>query len=76
MQLTATPQIELLREAVRVFSMAEPGTKLTREEELQRGRVSWKNVSAYIYEHGGSYRFGNSTCKKKWAEVSQQFHDH
>ncbi|RAL13566.1 uncharacterized protein BO97DRAFT_442235 [Aspergillus homomorphus CBS 101889] len=32
-------------------------------------KVSWKNVARYIYDNGGSYLFGNATCKKKWCEV-------
>jgi hypothetical protein len=35
-------------------------------------KVSWKKVSEYILNHGGSYRFGNSTCKKKWIEINQR----
>jgi hypothetical protein len=35
-------------------------------------KVPWKKVSAFIYENGGSYRFGNATCKKKWFEISQE----
>jgi hypothetical protein len=33
-------------------------------------KVSWKQIGEYIVERGGSYHFGNSTCKKKWAEIS------
>ena len=33
-------------------------------------RVSWKKVAQYIWTHGGSYHFGNATCKKKWWEVN------
>ncbi|KAH1379090.1 hypothetical protein KXW42_002312 [Aspergillus fumigatus] len=32
-------------------------------------RVSWKKVAQYIWTRGGSYHFGNATCKKKWCEV-------
>ncbi|EAW15181.1 uncharacterized protein ACLA_058390 [Aspergillus clavatus NRRL 1] len=32
-------------------------------------KVSWKKVAQYIWTHGGSYHFGNATCKKKWCEV-------
>lgn len=32
-------------------------------------KVSWKRVAQYIWSHGGSYHFGNATCKKKWMEV-------
>ncbi|RAH81066.1 hypothetical protein BO86DRAFT_410384 [Aspergillus japonicus CBS 114.51] len=36
---------------------------------VQPPKVSWKQVALYIYENGGSYLFGNATCKKKWCEV-------
>ncbi|KAH7126835.1 hypothetical protein B0J11DRAFT_505558 [Dendryphion nanum] len=39
----------------------------TREQKLVK--LSWKRVAEYIIENGGSYHFGNSTCKKKWAEI-------
>ena len=29
----------------------------------------WKEVAEYIVRNGGSYHFGNATCKKKWDEV-------
>ncbi|KAI5310004.1 hypothetical protein KEM55_001954 [Ascosphaera atra] len=32
-------------------------------------KVSWKRVAEYIWKHGSSYPFANSTCKKKWAEL-------
>lgn len=32
-------------------------------------QVSWKRVSDYIVDNGGSYRFGNATCRKKWDEL-------
>ena len=35
----------------------------------QPPRVSWKKVAQYIWSHGGSYQFGNATCKKKWCDI-------
>ncbi|EYE96014.1 uncharacterized protein EURHEDRAFT_377060 [Aspergillus ruber CBS 135680] len=32
-------------------------------------KVSWKKVAGYIWLRGGSYHFGNATCKKKWCDV-------
>ncbi|CAI7589828.1 unnamed protein product [Penicillium glandicola] len=32
-------------------------------------KVSWKRVAEHIRENGGSYHFGNATCKKKWCEI-------
>ena len=34
-------------------------------------RIPWKQVSERIYNRGGSYRFGNATCRKKWDEISE-----
>ncbi|KAE8382225.1 hypothetical protein BDV26DRAFT_278229 [Aspergillus bertholletiae] len=35
----------------------------------QPPKVSWKMVAQYIWTHGGSYHFGNATCKKKWCDI-------
>ena len=32
-------------------------------------KIPWKQVSEWIYRHGGSYKFGNATCRKKWDET-------
>ncbi|CAG8036968.1 unnamed protein product [Penicillium olsonii] len=32
-------------------------------------KVSWKKVAEHIWDQGGSYQFGNATCKKKWCEI-------
>ncbi|KAF4768798.1 hypothetical protein N7455_008721 [Penicillium solitum] len=32
-------------------------------------KVSWKKVAEHIWANGGSYYFGNATCKKKWCEI-------
>ncbi|KAE8349376.1 hypothetical protein BDV28DRAFT_160540 [Aspergillus coremiiformis] len=36
---------------------------------VQPPKVSWKRVAQYIWAHGGSYHFGNATCKKKWCDI-------
>lgn len=41
--------------------------RLTRDQRLNK--ISWKRVGEYIIKNGGSYHFGNSTCKKKWAQL-------
>ena len=33
-------------------------------------KVPWKKVADHINDNGGSYHFGNSTCKRKWLEVN------
>ncbi|KAI2786074.1 hypothetical protein POX_h09841 [Penicillium oxalicum] len=35
----------------------------------QPPKVSWKKVAQYIWANGGSYQFGNATCKKKWCDI-------
>lgn len=35
----------------------------------QPPKISWKKVGQYIWSHGGSYQFGNATCKKKWCDI-------
>ncbi|CAO2657198.1 Nn.00g033240.m01.CDS01 [Neocucurbitaria sp. VM-36] len=34
-------------------------------------KVQWKKVADYIDDQGGSYHFGNSTCKRKWLEINK-----
>lgn len=55
-------QVQLLCEAVTICS--DPSLGLSGAP-----KVSWKKVAQYIWAHGGSYQFGNATCKKKWCEI-------
>ncbi|KAI2642671.1 hypothetical protein GGS21DRAFT_486494 [Xylaria nigripes] len=55
--------IRLLKKAVR---------KLSKGDSATSGKVPWKQVATYIYEHDGSYHFGNATCRKKWDELVEQ----
>ena len=43
----------------------------TADREHRLSKVSWKKASEYIRENGGTYTFGNATCKKKWVELEQ-----
>ncbi|KAI0528015.1 hypothetical protein F5B22DRAFT_640991 [Xylaria bambusicola] len=54
--------IKLLKRAVRKLAKGDKSS----------ARVPWKQVAAYIYEHDGSYHFGNATCRKKWDELVEQ----
>ncbi|KAI0910446.1 hypothetical protein F4823DRAFT_624224 [Ustulina deusta] len=54
--------IRLLKKAVRKLAKGD----------MTSARVSWKQVATYIYEHDGSYHFGNATCRKKWDELVEQ----
>ncbi|KAH7406159.1 hypothetical protein DE146DRAFT_650956 [Phaeosphaeria sp. MPI-PUGE-AT-0046c] len=35
-------------------------------------KVQWKKIADAIRSHGGSYHFGNSTCKRKWVELNPE----
>ncbi|KAL2870027.1 uncharacterized protein BJX67DRAFT_303673 [Aspergillus lucknowensis] len=65
--------IRLLCEAVNACS--EPnkhslcGSTCRSKRPVPAPKVPWKRVAQYIWTHGGSYHFGNATCKKKWCEV-------
>ncbi|KAI5928483.1 hypothetical protein F4810DRAFT_705425 [Camillea tinctor] len=52
--------IRLLKKAVK---------KLARGDDSSSTKVPWKQVADYITDHGGSYHFGNATCRKKWDEL-------
>ncbi len=39
---------------------------LARGENLRTAKIPWKRVANYIYRNGGTYLFGNSTCRKRW----------
>ncbi|SPO00583.1 uncharacterized protein DNG_03332 [Cephalotrichum gorgonifer] len=55
--------IVLLRKAVR---------KHTKGHDPTFMKVPWKQVAKYIADNGGSYHFGNATCRKKWDELVQR----
>ncbi|POS85844.1 hypothetical protein EPUL_001874 [Erysiphe pulchra] len=52
---------DLLRQAVHQLAPRGSGSK-----------IPWKKVAEYIVEHGGSYHFGNSTCRKRWDELQNK----
>ncbi|KOS18998.1 hypothetical protein ESCO_000096 [Escovopsis weberi] len=33
-------------------------------------KVPWKEVARFIFDNGGTYLFGNATCRKKWDELT------
>ncbi|KAJ5936668.1 hypothetical protein N7466_003118 [Penicillium verhagenii] len=67
--------IDLLVEAVSVYrdDSREAGDDADgSHDQGQNGgppKVPWKKVAQYIWANGGSYQFGNATCKKKWCEI-------
>ncbi|KAL4765130.1 uncharacterized protein BDW70DRAFT_147407 [Aspergillus foveolatus] len=60
--------VRLLCEAVNVYSGDGRISPYSRRP-VPPTKIPWKKVAQYIWNHGGSYHFGNSTCKKKWCEV-------
>ncbi|KAL5383552.1 hypothetical protein DPSP01_005946 [Paraphaeosphaeria sporulosa] len=65
-------QLRLLNEIVQQqFDSIDDGHR-AMDTTARLNKVSWKKVGEYISERGGSYHFGNSTCKKKWLEINQR----
>ena len=69
-------QMYLLREAVQRHE--SQNTEDTRMSSMgstpcrRRPKMLWKFVADYIDRNGGSYRFGNATCKKKWEDLQSE----
>ncbi|KAI9891182.1 MAG: hypothetical protein M1814_003025 [Vezdaea aestivalis] len=38
-------------------------------------KTPWKLIALYIRDNGGSYHFGNATCRKKWEALPMEFED-
>ncbi|KAL2022495.1 hypothetical protein VTK56DRAFT_5102 [Thermocarpiscus australiensis] len=53
--------------------LLEKGVReLAHSADLNSAKVPWKKVAEYIVAHGGSYHFGNSTCRKRWDELVRE----
>ncbi|KAL2880268.1 hypothetical protein SGCOL_004317 [Colletotrichum sp. CLE4] len=52
--------VHLLQRAVRKFA---------KGSDPSSTKIPWKQVAEYIQRNGGSYLFGNATCRKKWDEL-------
>ncbi|KAK0639505.1 hypothetical protein B0T16DRAFT_463172 [Cercophora newfieldiana] len=69
--------IRLLEEGVRMLSRpavgaySRYGTSVqgVTEDQLENAKIPWKQVAEYIARNGGTYHFGNSTCRKRWDEL-------
>ncbi|KAK4033339.1 hypothetical protein C8A01DRAFT_40203 [Parachaetomium inaequale] len=60
----AEKDLRLLEKAVR---------SLSHTSNLNNSsKVPWKKVAEYIVAHGGSYHFGNSTCRKRWDDLVRE----
>lgn len=51
--------------------LLEQGVRRTliRGQSLTTAKIPWREVAEYIYQNGGSYLFGLSTCRKRWDEL-------
>ncbi|EOD45551.1 bis(5-nucleosyl)-tetraphosphatase [Neofusicoccum parvum] len=67
--------VHLLREGVKMLMAGSlyPGVDAAAldvdEMDVDASKVPWRKVADYIFEHGGSYHFGNATCKKQWLKI-------
>ncbi|KAJ5971264.1 uncharacterized protein N7479_001182 [Penicillium vulpinum] len=64
--------IRLLCEAVRTHAETQDVYNSLTNINMNMNeppKVSWKKVAEHIWKNGGSYHFGNATCKKKWCEI-------
>ncbi|OAF54617.2 hypothetical protein VC83_09077 [Pseudogymnoascus destructans] len=58
--------VRLLREAVERFRCGKG------RGGGRGGKTPWKRVAEYIEGNGGSYRFGNATCRKMWDRLGEE----
>ncbi|OBT77161.1 hypothetical protein VF21_05054 [Pseudogymnoascus sp. 05NY08] len=59
--------VRLLREGVERFRCGKG-----RGRGSRGGKTPWKRVAEYIEGNGGSYRFGNATCRKMWDRLGEE----
>ncbi|RDA82621.1 hypothetical protein CP532_3074 [Ophiocordyceps camponoti-leonardi (nom. inval.)] len=67
------PKEERVRKPVwkaRDVQLLEEAVKLYLDATTKR-KISWTAVGDYIYNHGGSYKFGVTACSKKWYSLSK-----
>ncbi|KAL9094052.1 MAG: hypothetical protein Q9165_003722 [Trypethelium subeluteriae] len=65
--------IALLKQAVQLLRPSDlPKTPGSGSRARQRPKIPWKKIAEYIFNHGGSYKFGNATCRKKWDELQEE----
>jgi hypothetical protein len=58
------------REFDRIETNLQNPQSLSFDQKLVK--VPWKKVAEFIAEGGGTYHFGNSTCKRKWLEMNSR----
>ncbi|KAF1913966.1 hypothetical protein BDU57DRAFT_456092 [Ampelomyces quisqualis] len=68
--LLTCAKIELLTEFVmRDLHRIDTANNYALGYDQRLAKVQWKKVADAIRAYGGSYHFGNSTCKRKWQEL-------
>ncbi|KAK7514750.1 hypothetical protein IWZ03DRAFT_424778 [Phyllosticta citriasiana] len=61
--------IQLLREAVSKHFVGRFVSNSDVDMYIDPNKILWKDVADYIRDNGGSYHFGNATCKKMWLKI-------
>lgn len=61
-----------LADILKIHLLKKAVGKLTPNSEISKGKVPWKQVAEYIANNGGSYHFGNATCRKRWDKLQAQ----
>jgi hypothetical protein len=61
-----------LQEGVIYFVGDRKAKQIRTHKDVDRLPIPWKEVSAYIKAHGGSYSYGCSTTKKKYLQLLDQ----
>ncbi|KAF2142026.1 uncharacterized protein K452DRAFT_358501 [Aplosporella prunicola CBS 121167] len=67
--------IRLLKEGLKfymagsIFPRADPTQINVEDLNIDASKVPWKKIAEYIASNGGSYHFGNATCKKQWLKI-------
>ncbi|KAK1765612.1 hypothetical protein QBC33DRAFT_454478, partial [Phialemonium atrogriseum] len=56
----ADDDLRLLEQAVRTLASGN---------DISTAKIPWKQVAEHIFNNGGTYLFGNSTCRKRWDEL-------
>ncbi len=77
-QSLTLPQIELLLAAVEALTENSSHSRVSGSSSCRaKGsgkppKIPWKQVADCIASRGGSYHFGNATCRKKWDEIQSR----
>jgi hypothetical protein len=63
-------KVELLTEFVtKDLDRVDASHHHSLSHEQRLAKVQWKKIADSIRANGGSYHFGNSTCKRKWQDL-------